>query len=68
MSSILGITGTRSASVTPRSARAVERLKRPHQLPVAVGFGIKTPSRRRRSPRRRCRRGRFGAGSTGIAD
>ena len=40
--SIAGITGTRavvSADVTP----AVERLKRHTDLPIAVGFGIKTP-------------------------
>ena len=40
--SITGITGTRSAADTDISA-AVARLKRHTQLPVAVGFGIKTP-------------------------
>ncbi len=40
--SILGITGTRSA--TAEAVReATERLKRHTNLPVAVGFGIKTP-------------------------
>jgi tryptophan synthase alpha chain len=40
--SIMGITGTRSATgVDVRSA--VERLKRHTDLPIAVGFGIKTP-------------------------
>ncbi len=40
--SIMGITGTRSAAgVDVRSA--VERLKRHTDLPIAVGFGIKTP-------------------------
>jgi tryptophan synthase alpha chain len=40
--SIMGITGTRSAAgVEVRSA--VERLKRHTDLPIAVGFGIKTP-------------------------
>ena len=40
--SILGITGTRTAS-TEVVRDAVERLKRHTELPVAVGFGIKTP-------------------------
>lgn len=40
--SIAGITGTASASNTAVDA-AVERLKRHTDLPVAVGFGIKTP-------------------------
>jgi tryptophan synthase alpha chain len=40
--SIMGITGTRSAADT-EIARAVERLKRHTDLPVAVGFGIRTP-------------------------
>jgi len=39
--SIAGITGTRSAATTD-IASAVARLKRHTQLPVAVGFGIKT--------------------------
>jgi tryptophan synthase alpha chain len=41
--SIMGITGTRSASATDISG-AVARLKRHTDLPVAVGFGIKTPA------------------------
>jgi tryptophan synthase alpha chain len=40
--SILGITGTRSAADS-EVKKAVERLKRHTDLPVAVGFGIKTP-------------------------
>ena len=40
--SIMGITGTRTASADV-VRRAVERLKRHTELPVAVGFGIKTP-------------------------
>ncbi|MCK6453670.1 MAG: tryptophan synthase subunit alpha [Alphaproteobacteria bacterium] len=40
--SILGITGTRSAA-SDAVAKAVARLKRHTDLPVAVGFGIKTP-------------------------
>jgi tryptophan synthase alpha chain len=40
--SIAGITGTRSAATTD-IASAVARLKRHTTLPVAVGFGIKTP-------------------------
>ena len=40
--SILGITGTRSAGDADVK-KAVERLKRHTNLPVAVGFGIKTP-------------------------
>jgi len=40
--SILGITGTRS--VDDRAVKeAVKRLRRHTQLPIAVGFGIKTP-------------------------
>ncbi|MCC7048032.1 MAG: tryptophan synthase subunit alpha [Alphaproteobacteria bacterium] len=39
---ILGITGTRSAAAQSIAA-AVKRLKRHTPLPVAVGFGIKTP-------------------------
>ncbi|PWC32300.1 tryptophan synthase subunit alpha [Azospirillum sp. TSO35-2] len=41
--SIAGITGTASAANTAIDA-AVERLKRHTDLPVAVGFGIKTPA------------------------
>jgi len=40
--SIMGITGTRSAAESDVSA-AVQRLKRHTDLPVAVGFGIRTP-------------------------
>jgi tryptophan synthase alpha chain len=40
--SIAGITGTRSAADAEVTA-AVKRLKRHTDLPVAVGFGIKTP-------------------------
>jgi tryptophan synthase alpha chain len=39
---IAGITGTRSAAVAGIEA-AVTRLKRHTELPVAVGFGIRTP-------------------------
>jgi tryptophan synthase alpha chain len=39
---IAGITGTRSAS-TASIAAAVARLRRHSALPIAVGFGIKTP-------------------------
>jgi tryptophan synthase alpha chain len=41
--SILGITGTRTVS-TEHVRQAVARLKRHTALPVAVGFGIKTPA------------------------
>ena len=40
--SITGITGTKSAVIGDVRA-AVERLRRHTALPVAVGFGIKTP-------------------------
>ncbi len=40
--SITGITGTRSAEAGSVE-RAVERIRRATSLPVAVGFGIKTP-------------------------
>jgi tryptophan synthase alpha chain len=40
--SITGITGTKSASAVS-IAGAVERLRRHSALPIAVGFGIKTP-------------------------
>jgi len=39
---VLGVTGTKSAAATDVQA-AVARIKRHTQLPVAVGFGIKTP-------------------------
>ena len=39
---IMGITGTRSAADS-EIRRAVERLKRHTDLPIAVGFGIRTP-------------------------
>ncbi len=41
--SVIGITGTRSASDEAIRA-AVERLRRHTRLPIAVGFGIKTPA------------------------
>ncbi len=40
--SVLGVTGTRSAA-GEEIGRAVARLKRHTKLPVAVGFGIRTP-------------------------
>ena len=40
--SVLGITGTKSATEDAVAAH-VERIKRHTKLPVAVGFGIKTP-------------------------
>lgn len=40
--SITGITGTRSAAIAAVT-EAVERLRRHTDLPIAVGFGIKTP-------------------------
>jgi tryptophan synthase alpha chain len=41
--SIAGITGTKSASAAA-VAEAVARLRRHTSLPLAVGFGIKTPA------------------------
>jgi tryptophan synthase alpha chain len=41
--SIAGITGTKSAATEAVTA-AVARLKRHTSLPVAVGFGIRTPA------------------------
>ena len=40
--SITGITGTRSAEASG-VAKSVARIKKATSLPVAVGFGIKTP-------------------------
>ncbi len=40
--SIAGITGTKSASIAD-VAKAIARIRRHTPLPVAVGFGIKTP-------------------------
>jgi tryptophan synthase alpha chain len=40
--SIAGITGTKSAAADTVAA-AVKRLKRHSALPVAVGFGVRTP-------------------------
>ena len=44
--SILGVTGTRTA-VTDHISDAVNRLRQYTDLPVAVGFGIKTPQNAR---------------------
>ena len=41
--SITGITGTRSADASD-VAGAIQRIRRHTQLPIAVGFGIKTPA------------------------
>jgi len=41
--SITGITGTRSAAIADVAA-SVERVRRHTDLPVAVGFGIRTPA------------------------
>jgi tryptophan synthase alpha chain len=41
--SITGITGTRSASAQDLAA-AIPRIRRATDLPIAIGFGIKTPS------------------------
>ena len=41
--SITGITGTRSADASD-VAGAIRRIRRHTQLPIAVGFGIKTPA------------------------
>ena len=41
--SIAGITGTKAAD-SLQVAQAVERIKRHTDLPVAVGFGIRTPA------------------------
>ena len=60
--SIAGITGTRSAANADVSA-AVARLKRHTDLPVAVGFGIKTADQAADDRQGRGRRGRrLGAG------
>jgi tryptophan synthase alpha chain len=42
--SITGITGTRSAT-TEHLAQAVPRIRRHTDLPIAIGFGIRTPQR-----------------------
>ncbi len=44
--SVMGITGTRSASLEAVEA-AIGRLRRYTDLPIAVGFGIKTPEQAR---------------------
>jgi tryptophan synthase alpha chain len=41
--SITGITGTRSAS-TEDLAAAIPRIRRATDLPIAIGFGVKTPA------------------------
>jgi tryptophan synthase alpha chain len=41
--SITGITGTRSASVEDLAA-AIPRIRRATDLPIAIGFGVKTPA------------------------
>ena len=40
--SVLGVTGTRTA-VVDQTSEAVARLRKHTELPIAVGFGIKTP-------------------------
>lgn len=44
--SVLGVTGTRRA-MADHVGQAVERLRKHTQLPIAVGFGIKTPEHAR---------------------
>ena len=60
--SITGITGTK-APVAEQVGAAVARLRRHSALPVAVGFGIRTPAQAAAIARGRRRRGdRLGAG------
>ena len=60
--SITGITGTAAPDVTAVHAQ-VARIKKSTKLPVAVGFGVKTPQQAQgHCGRRRRRRGRLGAG------
>ena len=50
--SITGVTGAAAPNVK-LVAEAVGRLKRKHELPVAVGFGVRTPKGPRQSRKRR---------------
>ena len=60
--SITGITGAAAPDAEKRSA-AVARIKRHTELPVAVGFGVRTAEQAARiASRRRWRGGRLGAG------
>ncbi len=57
--SITGITGTRSATADSLAA-ALPRIRRATDLPVAIGFGVRTPDQAGRGrPRRRRRRRRL---------
>ena len=60
--SVTGITGS-GALDAEKVALAVERIKGHTELPVAVGFGVKTPDQAEAiGPQRRRGRGRLGAG------
>jgi tryptophan synthase alpha chain len=50
--SVAGVTGVKEADAAPWRPH-VERVRKASGLPVAVGFGIRTPERPRRSPGRR---------------
>ncbi len=59
--SITGITGTRTASGAELAA-AMPRIRRVTDLPIAVGFGVRTPEQAAEAVRTgRCRRGGFRA-------
>ncbi len=59
--SITGITGTRSATAEHLAA-AIPRIRRATDLPIAVGFGVRTPrAGGGGGARRRCGGGGFGA-------
>ena len=66
--SITGITGA-AAPDTAKVADAVRRIKRHTDLPVCVGFGVRTAEQARaHQRRRRRRRGRLGAGRGGAQE
>ena len=59
--SITGVTGTRTASAEDL-ADAIPRIRSATDLPIAVGFGVRTPAQAAEAcARRRRRRGRLGA-------
>ena len=59
--SITGITGTRSATAE-HLAEAIPRIRKVTDLPIAVGFGVRTPEQAAEAvARRRCRGGGLGA-------
>ena len=66
--SITGITGTRSAT-SEHLEQAIPRLRKATDLPIAIGFGVRTPGAGwRRRAHCRCRRRRLGSDRDVVAE